>query len=82
MKWKSMEGLHTTSPPKFMTAPLAGKVMTTVFWDMKGVLLVDIMEKGSTINFEAYNITLQGLQRCMRFSSTRAKNARCPSLAL
>jgi len=35
---------------KFKMGIFAGKVMSTVFWDHKGVLLVDIMEKSTTVN--------------------------------
>ena len=31
---------------KFKIAKCAGKVMAMVFWDRRGVLLVDFMEKG------------------------------------
>ena len=29
------------SPKKFKTQPSAGKVMATVFWDAKGVIMLD-----------------------------------------
>ena len=32
----------------------AGKIMATVFWDQKGVLLIDFMPTGTTINADAY----------------------------
>jgi Transposase. len=35
----------------------AGKVMAMVFWDCKRVLLVDFMEKGTTINTASYCAT-------------------------
>ena len=43
--------------------------MTSVFWDSEGVLLVDIMQPGTTINSNAYVQTLKKLQgqlRCVR----------------
>lgn len=39
-----------TSPPKkFRIIPSAGKIMTTIFWDCQGILLIDYTNKGSTI---------------------------------
>ena len=35
---------------KFKTQPSAGKVMCTVFWDSKGVILLDFLEPRQTIN--------------------------------
>ena len=37
-----------TPRPKFKTQPSAGKVMTTVFWDAKGVIMLDFIPKKST----------------------------------
>jgi hypothetical protein len=39
---------------KFKTLPSAGKVMFTVFWDRKGVILLDFLERGQTINSDRY----------------------------
>lgn len=50
---------------KFKTAPLARKVMPTVLWGMKGVILVGNMRTGTTINCEAYVTTLQRIHKCM-----------------
>ena len=33
---------------------LAGKVLTIVFWDAQGILIIDYLEKGRTINSEYY----------------------------
>jgi histone-lysine N-methyltransferase SETMAR len=63
-----MEKHRANSPrkKKFRVAPYAGKVMATVFWDMEGLLLVDIMPKGTIINSEAYVATLTNLHACLR----------------
>ena len=37
---------------KTKTVPLAGKVMETVFWGFKGILLIDYLQKGKIINSE------------------------------
>ncbi|GBO31089.1 hypothetical protein AVEN_227311-1 [Araneus ventricosus] len=40
--------------------------MASVFWDRHGVLLVDIMQRGTTINAVAYVQTLRKLRRAIQ----------------
>jgi hypothetical protein len=40
-------------PRKFKQMP-ARKLITTVFWDRKGVLMVEFMQQGTTITSEVY----------------------------
>ena len=47
---------------KFKMLPSAGKVLCTVFWDRKGVILLDFLEPGQTINSYCYNATLTKLK--------------------
>lgn len=42
------------APKKAKTVPSAGKVMATVFWDSQGVILIDYLQKGSTITGAYY----------------------------
>ena len=42
-------GPGSPRPKKFKTQPSAGKVMSTVFWDAKGVIILDFLPKRSTI---------------------------------
>lgn len=67
-KAQSKQWRHPTSPKpkKFKTEKSAGKVMATVFWDRNGVLLVDFMPKGTTINSESYCETLKKLRRAIQ----------------
>jgi hypothetical protein len=67
-KRQSMEWHHPQSPrkKKFKTAPSAGKVVVTVFWDCGGVILVDVMPRSATINSEAYINTLNKLKKRFR----------------
>lgn len=67
-KRRSMEWRHSYSPrkKKFKSQPSAGKVMATVFWDYQGVILVDFMPKGTTINSDAYIATLNKLKNRLR----------------
>jgi hypothetical protein len=60
MEWHHSQSLKRT---KFKTFPSAGKVMITVFWDIDGVILVDVITRGETINSAAYINTLTKLKR-------------------
>ena len=51
---------------KFKSQQSAGKVMVTVFWDSVGVILVDFMSKGTTINSDVYINTLKKLKARMQ----------------
>ena len=42
-------GPGSPRPKKFKTQPSAGKVMVTVFWDAKGVNMLDFLPERSTI---------------------------------
>jgi hypothetical protein len=42
------------------------KIMTSVFWDRKGILLVDFIPPGETINAAAYCNSLTRLQRAIQ----------------
>jgi len=63
-KRQSMEWRHVNSPSKkkFKTLPSADKVMCTVFWDRKRVILLDFLEPGQTINSDRYIATLTKLK--------------------
>jgi hypothetical protein len=65
MKRQSMEWHHPQSPRnrKFKTTTSTGKVMITVFWDIDGVILLDVMARGETVNLDAYIKTLQKLKQ-------------------
>ena len=60
-KRASMEWRHPTSK-KFKSHQSAGKVMLTVFWNNAGVILVDVMSKGGTINSDVYIDILKKLK--------------------
>ena len=54
-KQQSLQWRHTHSPrtKKFKTSISVKKIMASVFWDRKGILLVDFMPPGATINAAA-----------------------------
>ena len=51
---------------KFKTQPSAGKVMATVFWDAKGVIMFDFLPKRSTISGVYYANLLDQLRTAIR----------------
>jgi len=51
--------VNSPSKKKFKVLPSAGKVMCTVFWNRKGVILLDFFEPGKT-NPDRYIATLSG----------------------
>lgn len=47
---------HGENPPKkAKSVKSAGKVMATIFWDSKGIILIDYLEKGKTITGQYYS---------------------------
>ena len=52
LKRYPMELKYTNSPvkKKFPAQQLIKKVMQTVFWDMKGTITIDFLEKDATAN--------------------------------
>ena len=63
-------GPGSPRPKKFETQPSAGKVMATVFWDAKGVIMLDFFPKGSTITGVYYANMLDQLRTAIREKRT------------
>ena len=59
-------GPGSPRPKKFKTQPSAGKVMATVFWDAKGVIMLDSLPKRSTITGVYYANLLDQLRTAIR----------------
>jgi hypothetical protein len=58
---------HSLSKPiKFIQTLSTQKVLATVFWDWKGIHLMEFMPKGETINTAWYCATLKRLQRTIQ----------------
>ena len=59
-KQHSMEWRHSGSPrpKKFRVQKSAGNVLASIFWDQDGILLIDYLPKGQTINAEYYSFLL------------------------
>ena len=67
-KRQSQQWCHTSSPSakKFKTTISAKKIMASVFWDSQGVLLVEYLPQGETINAARYCETLKKLRRAIQ----------------
>ena len=59
-------GLGSPRPKKFKTQPSAGKVMATVLWGAKGVVMLDFLPKRSTITGVYYANLLDQLRTAIR----------------
>ena len=59
-------GPGSPRPKKFKTQPSAGKVMATVFWDAKGIIMLDFLPKRSTITGVYYANLLDQLRTATR----------------
>ena len=59
-------GPGSPRPKKFKTQASAGKVMTTRFWDAKGVIMLDFLSKRSTITGVYYANLLDQLRTAIR----------------
>ena len=62
-------GPGSPRPKKFKKQPFAGKVMATVFWDAKGVIILDFLSKISTITGVYYANLLDQLRTAIRESA-------------
>ncbi len=51
---------------KSLKKPSAGKVLTTIFWGHKGVLLLEYCRKGSTVTSASYSDTFIRLQKAIK----------------
>ncbi|KAJ4429271.1 hypothetical protein ANN_26274 [Periplaneta americana] len=68
--WRHSGSLVRT---KFKQTLSVRKVMCTVFWDRKGILLIDFLSRGETVNADRYCETLRKLRRAVQ-------NKRCGML--
>ena len=68
MKQQSMEWRCSGSPrpKKFRVQESAGKVLASVFWDQDGILRMDYLPKGQTINAEYYSSLLVQLKDILK----------------
>ena len=76
-KQQSLHWKHTGSPKrkKFKQTFSTRKIMCTVFWDRQGVLLVEFLPQGTTINCAVYCEMLEKLRRAIQNKRRRMLNA-------
>jgi hypothetical protein len=67
-KRASVQGKYPSSPStkNFKVTTLAWKVMLTVFWDFRGVLLAHFQKRGENVNFASYCEVLLKLRDAIR----------------
>jgi hypothetical protein len=63
---KTVNKTGCLAPKKTSSVPSAVKVMTSVFWDAKGILFFDCLENGKTITGEYYSNLLARLDGKIR----------------
>ena len=82
-KKESMQWKHPGSPPpkKFRTQPSASKVMATVFWDSKGIILIDYKPAGTLITGEYYANVIKQLKVAIKEKTKGKASCWCPSFA-
>jgi histone-lysine N-methyltransferase SETMAR len=63
-----MEWRHSGSarPKIFRVQKSAGKVLASIFWDQDGILPIDYLPKGQTINLEYYSSVLVQLEDILK----------------
>jgi len=63
-----MEWRHSGSPcpQNFRVQKSAGNVLGSIFWDQDGILLIDYLPKGQTINAESYSSLLVQLKDILK----------------
>ena len=67
-KIQSKQWKHVTSPQpkKYKQVPSAGKVMASVFWDSRDIIMIDYLQKGQTINGAYYAEELRQLRAAIK----------------
>jgi len=67
-KQQSLEWWHSGSPRprKFRVQKSAGEVFALIFWDQDGILNIDYLAKGQTINAEYYSSVLVQLKDILK----------------
>jgi len=64
-QWSGGIAAHA-APKKFRVQKSAGKVLGSIFWDRDGILLIDCLPSGQTINAECYSSLLVQLKDILK----------------
>ena len=62
-QWSGGIAAHLPSPQKITSAKIRWKVLVSSFWDQDGILLINYLPKGQTINAEYYSSLLVHFER-------------------
>jgi len=68
-QWMGWRHSGSARPKKFQVQKSAGKVLASIFWDKDGILLIDCLPKGQTINAEYYSSLLVQLKDILKEKS-------------
>ena len=79
MQWNHPGSLH---PKKFKRVSSTGKVMASIFWDSQGIIMVDYLEEGCTINSAYYTELRQLHPEIMQKRRGRKVYSRCSALIM
>jgi len=64
-QWSGGIAAHP-APQKFRVQKSAGKVLASIFWDQDGILFIDYLPKGQTINADYYSSLLVQLKEILK----------------
>jgi len=59
-------GIALNPPQKYPSAKIRWKILASIFWDQDGILLIDYLQKGQTINAEYYSCLLVQLKDILK----------------
>src|SRR5215510_645609 len=65
-QWSSGIVAHLSRLRKISSAKSTGKFLASFFWDQDGILLLDYLQKGQTINAEYYSSLLVQLKEILK----------------
>jgi len=65
-QWSGGIAAHTAPPQNIPSSKSPGKVLASIFWDQDGILLIDYLPKGQTINAEYYPSLLAQLKDILK----------------
>ena len=68
VEWRQIHSPHPT--PKLLGAKIRWKIIASIFWDQDGILLIDYLSKGQTINAEYYLSLLVQLKDVLKGKRT------------
>ena len=65
-QWSGGIAAHPAHPKKFRVQKSTGKFLASIFWDQDGILLIDYIPNGQTINVEYYSSLLMELKDTLK----------------